>query len=85
MINYIKANCKLPPLEAPLYDADSDTWDMWFEETPTPWHPYFPEPDLICLPFDTKEEAEATELECHSILKERKEKEDARKNTKKEE
>ena len=73
MINYITENCSLPPLEDPLFDKDSETWDIWFEETPTPWHPYFPEPELICLSFDTKAEAESVYAECHSILKQRKE------------
>jgi len=31
MNNYIKEYCVLPPLEKPLYDKDSDTWDVWFE------------------------------------------------------
>ena len=55
MIDYIEANCQLPPLEKPLYDKDSDTWDLWFEEKDN-WHPYI-EDDLICLPFESQEEA----------------------------
>jgi hypothetical protein len=55
MINYIKENCELPPLEKPLYDEDSDTWDLYFEEKGN-CH-WVLEDDLICLPFDTQEEA----------------------------
>ena len=57
MIEYIEENCVLPPLEAPLYDEDSDTYDLWFDERECAWHPY-PDPQLICLPFETQEEAQ---------------------------
>lgn len=57
MIEYIEENCILPPLEAPLYDEDSDTYDLWFDERECAWHPY-PDPQLICLPFETQEEAQ---------------------------
>ena len=57
MIEYIKDNCILPPLEAPLYDEDADTYDLWFDERACTWHPY-PDPQLLCLPFETREEAE---------------------------
>ena len=56
MIEYIEENCVLPPLEAPLYDEDADTYDLWFDEKECLWHPY-PDPQLICMPFETKEEA----------------------------
>jgi hypothetical protein len=55
MIDYIKENCKLPPLERPLYDEDSDTWDLWMEEKGN-CH-FVLDDELICLPFDTQEEA----------------------------
>jgi len=55
MIDYIKINCELPPLEKPLYDEDSDTWDVYFEEKGN-WHPAV-EDSLICLPFESQEEA----------------------------
>jgi hypothetical protein len=55
MIDYIKLNCVLPPIENPLYDEDTETWDLYFEEKGN-WHPNLQD-DLICLPFDTQEEA----------------------------
>ncbi|MBD36242.1 MAG: hypothetical protein CL512_05685 [Actinobacteria bacterium] len=59
MIDYIKEYCQLPPLERPLYDEDSDTWDLWFEEKPCSWYPYSQEGELICLSYETKQEAES--------------------------
>jgi len=58
MIDYIKENCELPPLEKPLYDEDSDTWDLYFEEKDNHNHWVLNETELISLPFETKEEAE---------------------------
>ena len=55
MIDYIKENCELPPIEKPLYDEDTETWDLYFEEKGN-WHPNLQD-DLVCLPFDTQEEA----------------------------
>jgi len=57
MIDYITENCQLPPLEAPLYDEDSATYDLWFDERACSWHPY-PDPQMIPIPFDTKAEAD---------------------------
>ena len=68
MIDYIKENCKLPSLEKPLYDEDSDTWDLWFEEKGN-CH-FVLEDDLICLPFDTQEEANQILNESLEIHKE---------------
>jgi|TARA_R110000823_G_C15524708_1_gene456040 hypothetical protein len=56
MIDYIKENCQLPPLEPPLYDEDSATYDLWFDEREGGYFP-FPDPQLICIPYDTQEEA----------------------------
>lgn len=69
MIDYIKENCELPPLEEPLYDADSDTWDLYFEEKGN--QHFVLEDDLICLPFDTQEEANQIQKECLQIQEER--------------
>jgi len=55
MIDYIETNCKLPPLERPLYDEDSDTWDLWMEEKGN--QHFVLGDDLICLPFETQKEA----------------------------
>ena len=59
MLNYIKENCGLPPLEKPLYDEDSNTWDLYFEEKLGD-NPYNLEGDLICIPFEDKYEADCT-------------------------
>ena len=57
MDNYIKEYCVLPPLEKPLYDKDSDTWDIWFELRKNEQFPY-EEDEILPIPFDTKEEAD---------------------------
>jgi hypothetical protein len=72
MIDYIETNCQLPPLEKPLYDEDSDTWDLWFEEKGN--QHFILEDDLICLPFESQEEATqmfnlATELHNEELEK----------------
>ena len=60
MIDYIKENCELPPLSRPQFDEDSDTWDLYFAEKKSP-DPYnVGGDDIICLPFDTLEEANKT-------------------------
>ena len=59
MIEYIKENCVLAVLEAPLYDEDSQPYDLWFDERECSWFPY-PDPQLICLQFDTEQEATDT-------------------------
>jgi hypothetical protein len=59
MIDYIEANCIVPPLNShPEYDEDSDTWDVWFEESEGV-NPYGLETELICIALDTLEEAQA--------------------------
>ena len=68
MIDYIKENCKLPPLEKPLYDKDSDTWDLYFEEKGN-CH-FILEDDLICIPFDDKYEADKCFLNAMSLMDE---------------
>jgi len=59
MINYIKENCKLPPLNRPEYDSDTDTYDLYFEENEE-GNPYNLEQELICVAFETLEEAQKT-------------------------
>ena len=71
MIDYIKENCKLPPLEEPLFDKDSETWDLWFAEKKCEWFPYNNETDdIICLPFESKEEAEKIYNEVIELINE---------------
>ncbi len=74
MIEYIEANCQLPPLEEPLYDADSDTWDLWFEELLPKWYKKDAdeEPELICLSFESREELDEILTKLETIQQERK-------------
>ena len=72
MLNYIKEYCKLPPLEKPLHDEDSDTWDLYFEEK-SGNNPYNMEGDLICIPFEDKYVADCTfvnAMEWHKEMRE---------------
>ena len=57
MINYIKENCDIDSMTEPLYDGGSDTWDLWFETSENDYYPYETD-DIVCLPFESKEEAE---------------------------
>lgn len=59
MIDYIQEYCELPPLNRPEFDDDTGTWDLYFAEKVT-YNPYNLEQELICLPFDTLEEAQQT-------------------------
>jgi len=59
MLNYIQEYCELPPLNRPEYDDDTGTWDLYFAEKQE-YCPYNLEQELICLPFDTLEEAQET-------------------------
>ena len=56
--NYINAVCEGEPLETPSYNQDSETWSLWFEESETPYHPYF-QKDLIEVHFESQAEAES--------------------------
>ena len=46
MIKYIHDNCVLPALDKPIYDKDSDTYDLYYEEASTTSCPY----DLAMFP-----------------------------------
>jgi hypothetical protein len=56
MNNYIEAVCIGRPLDLPSYDEDSELWEVYFEESPTPWNPYS-ERDIIGVPMESSEEA----------------------------
>ena len=58
-LDYIKENCELPPLNRPQYDADTETWDIHFTEKEG-GNPYDLEQEVICLAFETLEEANET-------------------------
>ena len=58
MIDYIEANCIVPPLNShPNYDDESGTWDVWFEESEGA-NPYGLPTEPICIALDTLEEAQ---------------------------
>lgn len=78
MVEYILEYCELPPLNRPEYDEDTDTYDLYFAEKVT-YNPYNLEQELICLPFDTLEEASKTLKEVLKIYYET-EKEDKTKH-----
>ena len=56
MNNYIEAICIGKPLDLPEYNEDTELWEVHFEESPTPWHPY-DEQDLISYSCDSAEDA----------------------------
>ena len=59
-LDYIKEYCELPPLNRPQYDEDTETYDIYFGEKMDGGNPYGLEQEMICLPFDTLEEANET-------------------------
>ncbi len=54
--DYIEAVCIGKPLDLPEYNEDTEQWEVHFEESPTPWHPY-DNPDLISYSCENAEEA----------------------------
>ena len=72
MLNYIQEYCELPPLNRPEYDDDTGTWDLYFAEKQE-YCPYNLEQELICLPFDTLEEAQETLKQVLKLYYEQKE------------
>jgi hypothetical protein len=56
-LDYIKEFCELPPLNRPEYDADTETYDIYFAERMDGGNPYGLEQEMICLAFETLEEA----------------------------
>ena len=59
MISYIQEYCELPPLNRPEYDEDTDTYDLYFSEK-AGGNPYGLEQEMICVAFETLEEANET-------------------------
>lgn len=57
MNNYIDAVCEGQPLDRPNFNNESEAWELYFEESPTPWHPY-DERDLIAVSFESAEDAD---------------------------
>lgn len=56
MNNYIEATCIGSPLDLPSFNESSEQWEVYFEESPTPWHPY-DEQDLISYSCESADEA----------------------------
>jgi hypothetical protein len=56
MLDYIKENCKLPPLNRPQFDDETDTWDIYFEEN-AEGSGYDIGDEMVCLAFESLEEA----------------------------
>jgi hypothetical protein len=55
MNNYIEATCIGRPLDLPTWDEASELWELFFEESPTPWHPDESR-DIISVSFESAEE-----------------------------
>lgn len=53
--NYIEATCIGRPLDLPTWDEASELWELFFEESETPWHPN-QERDLISVSFESAQE-----------------------------
>tara|TARA_B100000214_G_scaffold339173_1_gene284792 strand:- start:82 stop:327 length:246 start_codon:yes stop_codon:yes gene_type:complete len=64
MNSYIEACCELPPLDTPSYCEESDLWGLWFAETSKencPWaYSVLQDQELVCVHFETQEEAQET-------------------------
>jgi hypothetical protein len=57
MNEYIDAVCEGEPLDKPSFNEDTELWELYFEESDTPWHPYDSR-DLIAVSFDSAQKAE---------------------------
>ena len=53
--NYIEATCIGRPLDLPTWDEVSELWELFFEESPTPYHPYEAR-DIISVSFESAQE-----------------------------
>lgn len=53
--NYIEATCIGRPLDLPTWDETSELWELFFEESPTPYHPY-EDRDIISVSFESAQE-----------------------------
>ena len=57
MNNYIEAVCEGKPLDLPSYNEDSEQWELFFEESETPWLCHDIQKDLIAVSFDSADDA----------------------------
>ena len=53
---YIEAVCIGKPMGLPEYDMDAEQWSVYFEESPTPWHPDTSR-DIVAVQCANAEEA----------------------------
>jgi hypothetical protein len=56
MNSYIDAVCEGKPLDLPNFNEDTEQWELAFEESETPWHPYDSEKDILFVSFESAEE-----------------------------
>ena len=56
MNSYIEAVCVGKPLDLPSYDEDAELWEVFFEESETPWNPTL-ERDIISYSCESADEA----------------------------
>ena len=54
---YIDAVCVGEPLDKPSYDSEADTWELYFEESPTNYHLDTTQ-DLLSVSFESQAEAD---------------------------
>lgn len=55
MNDYIETLCVGKPLGLPEWDEHSALWELFFEESPTPYHPY-ENRDIISVSFESAQE-----------------------------
>ena len=53
--NYIEATCIGRPLDLPTWDEATELWELFFEESETPYHPYDTR-DIISVSFESAQE-----------------------------
>jgi hypothetical protein len=53
MNNYIEATCIGSPLGLPEYNEDTEQWEVFFEESETPWFPYDIPRDILSVSFES--------------------------------
>ena len=57
MNNYIEAVCVGKPLDLPTWNEESEKYEVYFEESETPWFPYDIPRDIISYSCEDAEEA----------------------------
>lgn len=56
MISYIDAVCEGKPMDLPNYNEDIEQWEIYFEESATPWYPN-DQRDVISYACESADEA----------------------------